>query len=169
MSRVPCLFSRRCRPQVGLCYTYQTKDCLCLVLTLMNGGDLKFHICNLGGPGLDERRAVFYAAELCCGLEDLHGERIVYRCAGAPGASRGLAARTPRPAGPGLAFLPVLLGLREVVLIRVGQTRAVLLSTRGTRCPEPVSLSRSDSCTKGCMLCSNETAQQLNVLKLYLC
>ncbi|XP_053528312.1 G protein-coupled receptor kinase 4 [Artibeus jamaicensis] len=64
---------------VGLCYTYETKDCLCLVLTLMNGGDLKFHICNLGGPGLDERRAVFYAAELCCGLEDLQRERIVYR------------------------------------------------------------------------------------------
>ncbi|XP_035874135.1 G protein-coupled receptor kinase 4, partial [Phyllostomus discolor] len=64
---------------VSLCYTYETKDCLCLVLTLMNGGDLRFHIHHLGGPGLDERRAVFYAAELCCGLEDLHRERIVYR------------------------------------------------------------------------------------------
>ncbi|KAM5340311.1 G protein-coupled receptor kinase 4 [Glossophaga mutica] len=64
---------------VGLCYTYETKDCLCLVLTLMNGGDLKFHICNLGSPGFDEQRALFYAAELCCGLEDLQRERIVYR------------------------------------------------------------------------------------------
>ncbi|XP_059533107.1 G protein-coupled receptor kinase 4 isoform X20 [Myotis daubentonii] len=64
---------------VSLCYTYETKDALCLVLTIMNGGDLKFHIYNLGSPGIDEQRAVFYAAELCCGLEDLQRERIVYR------------------------------------------------------------------------------------------
>ncbi|XP_059533076.1 G protein-coupled receptor kinase 4 isoform X14 [Myotis daubentonii] len=65
--------------EVSLCYTYETKDALCLVLTIMNGGDLKFHIYNLGSPGIDEQRAVFYAAELCCGLEDLQRERIVYR------------------------------------------------------------------------------------------
>ncbi|XP_054437867.1 G protein-coupled receptor kinase 4 [Pteronotus mesoamericanus] len=64
---------------VSLCYTYETKDSLCLVLTIMNGGDLKFHIYNLGGPGFEEQRAVFYAAEVCCGLEDLQRERIVYR------------------------------------------------------------------------------------------
>lgn len=50
-----------------------------MVLTIMNGGDLKFHIHNLGKPGLEEKRVVFYAAELCCGLEDLQRERIVYR------------------------------------------------------------------------------------------
>ncbi|XP_039767886.1 G protein-coupled receptor kinase 4 isoform X2 [Ornithorhynchus anatinus] len=64
---------------VSLSYTYETKDALCLVLTIMNGGDLKFHIYNMGNPGFDEQRAVFYAAELCCGLEDLQRERIVYR------------------------------------------------------------------------------------------
>uniref|UniRef100_A0A8C0Q1Y4 G protein-coupled receptor kinase n=1 Tax=Canis lupus familiaris TaxID=9615 RepID=A0A8C0Q1Y4_CANLF len=64
---------------VSLSYTYETKDSLCLVLTIMNGGDLKFHIHNLGNPGFDEQRAIFYAAELCCGLEDLQKERIVYR------------------------------------------------------------------------------------------
>ncbi|XP_076992396.1 G protein-coupled receptor kinase 4 isoform X2 [Tamandua tetradactyla] len=64
---------------VSLAYTYETKDSLCLVLTIMNGGDLKFHIYNMGSPGFDEQRAVFYAAELCCGLEDLQRERIVYR------------------------------------------------------------------------------------------
>ncbi|XP_008053967.2 G protein-coupled receptor kinase 4 [Carlito syrichta] len=64
---------------VTLAYTYETKDALCLVLTIMNGGDLKFHIYNLGNPGFDEQRAVFYAAEVCCGLEDLQRERIVYR------------------------------------------------------------------------------------------
>ncbi|XP_006153003.1 G protein-coupled receptor kinase 4 isoform X1 [Tupaia chinensis] len=64
---------------VSLAYTYETKAALCLVLTIMNGGDLKFHIYNVGNPGFDEERAVFYAAEVCCGLEDLQKERIVYR------------------------------------------------------------------------------------------
>ncbi|KAL2094709.1 hypothetical protein ACEWY4_009428 [Coilia grayii] len=64
---------------VSLAYAYETKDALCLVLTLMNGGDLKFHIYHMGEAGFTEGRAVFYAAELCCGLEDLHRERIVYR------------------------------------------------------------------------------------------
>lgn len=65
--------------KVSLAYAYETKDALCLVLTLMNGGDLKFHIYHMGDAGFDEKRAVFYAAEICCGLEDLHRERIVYR------------------------------------------------------------------------------------------
>uniref|UniRef100_A0A8D2LHW2 G protein-coupled receptor kinase n=1 Tax=Varanus komodoensis TaxID=61221 RepID=A0A8D2LHW2_VARKO len=64
---------------VSLAYAYETKDALCLVLTLMNGGDLKFHIYHMGEAGFEEPRAVFYAAEICCGLEDLHNERIVYR------------------------------------------------------------------------------------------
>uniref|UniRef100_A0A3B5MLD1 G protein-coupled receptor kinase n=1 Tax=Xiphophorus couchianus TaxID=32473 RepID=A0A3B5MLD1_9TELE len=64
---------------VSLAYAYETKDALCLVLTLMNGGDLKFHIYHMGDAGFEERRAVFYAAEICCGLEDLHRERIIYR------------------------------------------------------------------------------------------
>lgn len=67
--------------QVSLAYAYETKDALCLVLTLMNGGDLKFHIYHMGESGFDEKRAVFYSAEICCGLEDLHRERIVYRSA----------------------------------------------------------------------------------------
>lgn len=67
--------------QVSLAYAYETKDALCLVLTLMNGGDLKFHIYHMGEAGFDEKRAIFYAAEICCGLEDLHRERIVYRSA----------------------------------------------------------------------------------------
>ena len=65
--------------EVSLAYAYETKDALCLVLTLMNGGDLKFHIYHMGDAGFEENRAVFYSAELACGLEDLHRERIVYR------------------------------------------------------------------------------------------
>uniref|UniRef100_A0A673G256 G protein-coupled receptor kinase n=1 Tax=Sinocyclocheilus rhinocerous TaxID=307959 RepID=A0A673G256_9TELE len=64
---------------VSLAYAYETKDALCLVLTIMNGGDLKFHIYNMGNSGFDEQRAIFYAAEICCGFEDLHRERIIYR------------------------------------------------------------------------------------------
>uniref|UniRef100_A0A8C2ZEC9 G protein-coupled receptor kinase n=1 Tax=Cyclopterus lumpus TaxID=8103 RepID=A0A8C2ZEC9_CYCLU len=64
---------------VSLAYAYETKDALCLVLTLMNGGDLKFHIYHMGEAGFDEKRAIFYSAEISCGLEDLHRERIVYR------------------------------------------------------------------------------------------
>ncbi|CAH1115160.1 unnamed protein product [Psylliodes chrysocephalus] len=65
---------------VSLAYAYETKDALCLVLTIMNGGDLKFHIYNMGGdPGLDLTRARFYAAEVVCGLDHLHQQGIVYR------------------------------------------------------------------------------------------
>jgi len=64
---------------VSLAYAFETKDALCLVLTIMNGGDLKFHIHNMGNPGFTEERAVFYAAEITCGLNHLHKERIVYR------------------------------------------------------------------------------------------
>lgn len=64
---------------VSLAYAFETKDALCLVLSLMNGGDLKFHIHNMGTQGFEESRAVFYAAEITCGLEHLHRENIVYR------------------------------------------------------------------------------------------
>ncbi|XP_048876015.1 G protein-coupled receptor kinase 5-like isoform X2 [Brienomyrus brachyistius] len=64
---------------VSLAYAYETKDALCLVLTIMNGGDLKFHIYNMGTPGFEKERVQFYAAEICCGLEHLHRENIVYR------------------------------------------------------------------------------------------
>ena len=65
---------------MSLTYTFETKDALCLVLTIMNGGDLKFHIHNMGSTsGFSEGRARFYAAEITLGLEHLHSLRIVYR------------------------------------------------------------------------------------------
>nr|XP_009859303.1 G protein-coupled receptor kinase 6 isoform X1 [Ciona intestinalis] len=64
---------------VSLGYAYETKDALNLVLTIMNGGDLKFHIHNMGAPGFSIHRAIFYSAEITCGLHDLHKQRIVYR------------------------------------------------------------------------------------------
>lgn len=64
---------------VNLAYAYETKHSLCMVLTMMSGGDLKFHIHNMGKPGLDMKRVYFYAAEVCCGLIHLHQKSIVYR------------------------------------------------------------------------------------------
>lgn len=65
--------------QVSLAYAYQSKDSLCMVLTLMNGGDLRFHIYSIGSPGMEPERVVFYAAEIACGLHHLHKARIAYR------------------------------------------------------------------------------------------
>ncbi|KAM6984893.1 G protein-coupled receptor kinase 6-like [Aplochiton taeniatus] len=64
---------------VSLAYAYETKHDLCLVLTLLNGGDLRFHIYKMGHRGLDQDRVRFYAAEVCCGLNHLHQNSIVYR------------------------------------------------------------------------------------------
>ena len=64
---------------VTLAYAYQSKDALCMVLTLMNGGDLRFHIHNIGSPGLSYERTIFYTAEIAYGLSHLHACRIAYR------------------------------------------------------------------------------------------
>ncbi|XP_070780149.1 G protein-coupled receptor kinase 5 isoform X2 [Enoplosus armatus] len=64
---------------VNLAYAYETKHALCMVLTMMSGGDLRFHIYNIGSPGLDRDRVQFYAAEVCCGLIHLHQKSILYR------------------------------------------------------------------------------------------
>lgn len=65
--------------QVNLAYAYETKHALCMVLTMMSGGDLNFHIYNMGEPGLSGDRVQFYAAQVCCGLMHLHSESILYR------------------------------------------------------------------------------------------
>ncbi|XP_069738565.1 rhodopsin kinase GRK1 [Phaenicophaeus curvirostris] len=66
---------------VSLACAFQTKTDLCLVMTLMNGGDLRYHIYNVDedNPGFPEPRAVFYTAQILLGLEHLHQHRIVYR------------------------------------------------------------------------------------------
>ncbi|KAM4609226.1 rhodopsin kinase GRK1-like [Polymixia lowei] len=66
---------------VSLAYAFQTKDELCLVMTIMNGGDLKYHIylVDENNPGFDEPRACFYIAQIIQGMEHLHQKRIIYR------------------------------------------------------------------------------------------
>uniref|UniRef100_H3D8Q2 G protein-coupled receptor kinase n=1 Tax=Tetraodon nigroviridis TaxID=99883 RepID=H3D8Q2_TETNG len=66
---------------VSLAYAFQTKEELCLVMTIMNGGDLKYHIylVDENNPGFEEPRACFYIAQIIQGLEHLHQKRIIYR------------------------------------------------------------------------------------------
>ncbi|XP_066236590.1 rhodopsin kinase GRK1 [Saccopteryx leptura] len=66
---------------VSLAYAFETKTDLCLVMTIMNGGDLRYHIYNVDeeNPGFQEPRAVFYTAQIISGLEHLHQRGIVYR------------------------------------------------------------------------------------------
>ncbi|XP_055500675.1 rhodopsin kinase GRK1 [Leucoraja erinacea] len=66
---------------VSLAYAFQTKAELCLVMTIMNGGDLRYHIYNVNenNPGFSEDRACFYTAQIVCGMEHLHQCRIIYR------------------------------------------------------------------------------------------
>ncbi|XP_067851160.1 rhodopsin kinase grk7a isoform X2 [Heptranchias perlo] len=64
---------------VSLAYAYETKNHLCLVMTLMNGGDLKFHIYNIGKKGIEMNRTIFYTAQITCGILYLHSLNIVYR------------------------------------------------------------------------------------------
>ncbi|XP_026520331.1 rhodopsin kinase [Notechis scutatus] len=64
---------------VTLAYAYQSKTALCLVMSLMNGGDLKYHIYNVGERGLERDRVVFYSAQIICGILHLHSIKIVYR------------------------------------------------------------------------------------------
>lgn len=70
---------------VNLGYAYDTKTHLCLVMTLMNGGDLKYHIYNIGydGKGVDKgiemKRIIHYTAQITTGILHLHQMDIVYR------------------------------------------------------------------------------------------
>ncbi|XP_061291450.1 rhodopsin kinase GRK1 [Bos javanicus] len=66
---------------VSLAYAFETKTDLCLVMTIMNGGDIRYHIYNVDedNPGFQEPRAVFYTAQIVSGLEHLHQRNIIYR------------------------------------------------------------------------------------------
>jgi serine/threonine kinase 32 len=62
---------------VNLRLAYQTETDLCMVVDLMAGGDLRFH---LGKEHFfDEERAKFYAACILLALEYIHGQRVLHR------------------------------------------------------------------------------------------
>lgn len=64
---------------VTLAYAYESKSHLCLVMSLMNGGDLKYHIYNVGERGLEMNRVIYYSAQITCGILHLHSIKIIYR------------------------------------------------------------------------------------------
>ncbi|XP_076829561.1 protein kinase C delta type-like isoform X2 [Brachyhypopomus gauderio] len=57
--------------------TFQTKEYLYFVMEYLNGGDLMFYMDQTERFDLD--RATFYAAEIVCGLQFLHGKGIIHR------------------------------------------------------------------------------------------
>ncbi|XP_062241235.1 rhodopsin kinase grk7-b [Platichthys flesus] len=64
---------------VNLAYAYANRTHLCLVMDLMNGGDLRFHIYELGERGIRMERVVYYVAQITLGILHLHSMDIVYR------------------------------------------------------------------------------------------
>ncbi|CDS11161.1 hypothetical protein LRAMOSA03424 [Lichtheimia ramosa] len=62
---------------VNLRYAFQDDDNLFMVLDLMLGGDLRFHLDRLGV--MPEAYVQFYAAEVALGLRHLHSHKVVHR------------------------------------------------------------------------------------------
>ena len=61
----------------NLKYALQDDESLYLVMDLMLGGDLKFHL--ISAQRFTEKRARFYAAQVLLGLEHIHRMSIIYR------------------------------------------------------------------------------------------
>lgn len=69
---------------VNLRYAFQDDTHLFMVLDLMLGGDLRFHLEN-SGP-LTELQVRFYVAEIGLSLAYLHRRRIAHRSVSQPGS-----------------------------------------------------------------------------------
>lgn len=61
----------------NLKYALQDEDNLYLIMDLMLGGDLKFHL--IQANNFTEKRAQFYAAQVLLGLEHVHSKNVIYR------------------------------------------------------------------------------------------
>eukprot|EP00013_Stygamoeba_regulata_P003690 CAMPEP_0177641398 /NCGR_PEP_ID=MMETSP0447-20121125/7043_1 /TAXON_ID=0 /ORGANISM="Stygamoeba regulata, Strain BSH-02190019" /LENGTH=434 /DNA_ID=CAMNT_0019143509 /DNA_START=177 /DNA_END=1481 /DNA_ORIENTATION=+ len=67
-----------CHPFIiRLYYAFQTSKDLCLVMELMHGGDLRYHLVNDKKFSLP--RTIFYGAQILLGLEYLHKNGVVHR------------------------------------------------------------------------------------------
>ncbi len=63
---------------VCLKYAFTSREDLFLILDLMRGGDLAFHLDKRGRFTMDEAR--YFAARTLLGLQHMHKNGIVYRC-----------------------------------------------------------------------------------------
>ncbi|ETO26797.1 hypothetical protein RFI_10338, partial [Reticulomyxa filosa] len=66
-----------CRFVTTLKYAFMDENTLYLILDLMIGGDLKYHLNH--ERVFPEERSRFYAAQVLLGLEHIHNKGIVYR------------------------------------------------------------------------------------------
>eukprot|EP00636_Phaeomonas_parva_P000110 CAMPEP_0118879884 /NCGR_PEP_ID=MMETSP1163-20130328/19561_1 /TAXON_ID=124430 /ORGANISM="Phaeomonas parva, Strain CCMP2877" /LENGTH=652 /DNA_ID=CAMNT_0006816131 /DNA_START=254 /DNA_END=2213 /DNA_ORIENTATION=- len=79
-----CMNERRVLAEVDspfivcLKYAFATHDDLILILDLMTGGDLSFHL-SLRGAAFSKREATFYAARTALALRHMHDLGIAYR------------------------------------------------------------------------------------------
>lgn len=62
---------------VNLKYSFQTKDDLFLILDLMTGGDLSFHLSQM--RRFSTEQCLYYAARIMLGLQAIHDKNYVYR------------------------------------------------------------------------------------------
>jgi serine/threonine protein kinase len=61
----------------SLAYAFQSPEQLCLVMELMTGGDLKYHLHRKGRFNLNETK--YFAARTVLGLQAIHNMSVVYR------------------------------------------------------------------------------------------
>jgi serine/threonine kinase 32 len=66
-----------CNLIVNMRYAFQDDDNLFMILDLMLGGDLRFHLDRLGV--IPEEYVRFYAAEVAVSLHYLHSLNIIHR------------------------------------------------------------------------------------------
>lgn len=83
-----------------------------MVLDLMLGGDLRFHLDRLGP--LREEQVRFYIAELALALEDLHGRGIVHRLVQVSGFQ--LWSRGPWAQGADGTFVMGFAGISNLII-----------------------------------------------------
>lgn len=62
---------------VNMYYAFQDRESLYLVMDLLNGGDLRYHICKY--RRFDEETTRFFTACLVAGLEYCHEKQIIHR------------------------------------------------------------------------------------------
>lgn len=62
---------------VNLKYSFHSKDDVFLILDLMTGGDLGYHLHQKGR--FPKKECLYYAARIMLGLQALHDHRFVYR------------------------------------------------------------------------------------------
>jgi serine/threonine protein kinase len=62
---------------VELAYSFHSQDDVFLILDLMTGGDLSFHLCQKGL--FSKKECLYYGARIMLGLQALHDKGYVYR------------------------------------------------------------------------------------------